>query len=144
MVIAGFNDPKLADAAGTTKQQIFKLRKGQRKLTVEWARRLAPHLGLRWEALVEGPQDNGDADLLELQSSYDTLPQDARTTLLAVARSLVAAHGVTQDQPPGAPSNQPPGTKVPPRPFVGEGVAQDQSDDVCHKVVRIPHRRPGS
>lgn len=37
---------QLADLVGTSQPQIKRLEKGQRKLTKEWAERLAPHLGL--------------------------------------------------------------------------------------------------
>jgi len=60
MAQAKVNDPQLAEAAGTTKQQIFKLRRGERKLTVEWARRLAPHLKMPWRALIDGPATNAE------------------------------------------------------------------------------------
>lgn len=65
---AGVNDPQLAGAVGASKQQIFNLRHGARKLTVEWAKRLAPHLGISWETLVTGveprptvPRPNAEA-----------------------------------------------------------------------------------
>jgi len=51
---AGMTDPDLAARAGTTKQQIFKLRRGERKLTVDWAHRLAPHLGASLPELLLG------------------------------------------------------------------------------------------
>lgn len=60
MKAAGLNDPQLAKATGTTKQQIFKLRRGERKMTVEWARRLAPRLGVSWQDVIE-PDDPREA-----------------------------------------------------------------------------------
>ncbi|MBS1037195.1 LexA family transcriptional regulator [Gluconobacter cerinus] len=47
-------DPELGRRADTSKQQIFKLRKGERKMSREWAERLAPHLGVTWPELMEG------------------------------------------------------------------------------------------
>jgi len=41
----GLTTQQLADLAGTSQGQIVKLEKGLRKLTKEWAERLAPHLG---------------------------------------------------------------------------------------------------
>ena len=46
------DDPTLAEGAGTSKQQIFKLRHGQRKLTRKWAEKLAPHLGVTWPEVM--------------------------------------------------------------------------------------------
>lgn len=43
---------QLADFAGTSQPQIKRLEKGQRKLTKEWAERLAPYLGTTPEALL--------------------------------------------------------------------------------------------
>lgn len=48
---SGLSDPDLARLAGTSKQQIFKLRTGQRSVSVEWAKILAPHLGVSWQDL---------------------------------------------------------------------------------------------
>ena len=42
----------LGEMAGTTAQQIERLEKGQRKLTKEWAERLAPHLGMEASDLL--------------------------------------------------------------------------------------------
>lgn len=47
----GLNDPELARLVGTSKQQIFKFRAGQRSVSVAWARLLAPHLGASWQDL---------------------------------------------------------------------------------------------
>lgn len=44
--------PALAGAVGTSKQQIHKLRIGERKLTRGWAERLAPHLGVTWPEVM--------------------------------------------------------------------------------------------
>lgn len=48
----GLTDPSLAELAGTSKQQIFKLRRGERELDQGWAERLAPHLGTAWPSLL--------------------------------------------------------------------------------------------
>jgi transcriptional regulator with XRE-family HTH domain len=42
---AGLNQQQLADLADTSNPQIGRLENGERKLTKEWAERLAPHLG---------------------------------------------------------------------------------------------------
>ncbi|UTO29099.1 LexA family protein [Bartonella harrusi] len=43
----GLTQVKLAEKAGTTQPQIKRLEKGERKLTKEWAEKLAPHLGVK-------------------------------------------------------------------------------------------------
>lgn len=50
----GLSMPKLATLANTSPQQIDRLEKGERKLTKEWALRLAPHLGITPEELLFG------------------------------------------------------------------------------------------
>lgn len=44
----------LGALAGTSQQQIERLEKGGRKMTKEWAERLAPHLGVAPESLIFG------------------------------------------------------------------------------------------
>lgn len=65
----GLTDPALAEMAGTTKQTIYKLRKGKQRLSKEWAMRLAPHLHADWHELL-GRQPEPD------QSDFDTDPRD--------------------------------------------------------------------
>lgn len=43
---AGLSRSALATAASTSQQQIARLESGERKLTTQWAERLAPHLGV--------------------------------------------------------------------------------------------------
>ncbi|MEJ0015681.1 MAG: helix-turn-helix transcriptional regulator [Acetobacteraceae bacterium] len=91
MAAAGLTDPALAELAGTSKQQIFKLRRGERKLTVEWAHRLAPHLGIGWQDLVEADPTTTPGRN-ELFAAFEALDDDGRRLLLEVARSLAATH----------------------------------------------------
>jgi transcriptional regulator with XRE-family HTH domain len=51
---AGLNMAELARLAGTTRQQIERLETGQRKLSAEWARRLAPHVKASPQQLLFG------------------------------------------------------------------------------------------
>lgn len=97
MARVAFTDPELADAAGTTKQQIHKLRHGERKLTVQWAKRLAPILGFTWQELIEGPSEAADPRRAALLAAYDSLDPRDRETLLRVAESL------RRDDSPSAP-----------------------------------------
>lgn len=97
MARVAFTDPELADAAGTTKQQIHKLRHGERKLTVQWAKRLALILGFTWQELIEGPSEAADPRRAALLAAYDSLDPRDRETLLRVAESL------RRDDSPSAP-----------------------------------------
>ncbi|MEM8812493.1 MAG: helix-turn-helix transcriptional regulator [Pseudomonadota bacterium] len=51
---------QLASLIGTSQAQIYRLENSERKLTVEWAQRLAPALGLSVEALLLD-RDDGNA-----------------------------------------------------------------------------------
>jgi plasmid maintenance system antidote protein VapI len=95
------NDPGLAELANTTRQQIHKLRHGDRKLTVQWAKRLAPHLKCTWQELVEEtptPVDQGRVDLL---AAYDRMNAEERRAIVTLANG-VAHRGNSEDPSPGA------------------------------------------
>ncbi|MDQ1081425.1 XRE family transcriptional regulator [Pseudoroseomonas cervicalis] len=49
---AGLSQGRLAEAAGTSTQQISKLENGERRLSREWAMRLAPALNTTWWELL--------------------------------------------------------------------------------------------
>jgi transcriptional regulator with XRE-family HTH domain len=86
MARAELNDPQLAEAVGTTRQQIHKLRHGERKLTVEWAKRLAPILEVSWQELITGsPPDPAERELVGAYRSADDM---GREMLLRFARAL--------------------------------------------------------
>lgn len=89
MKAAKMTDPRLAGLAGTTKQQIFKLRRGERKLTVEWAQRLAHHLGTEWFDLIVQQQPLADQPRAELLAAYDAMDSEQRRALVVVAKSMV-------------------------------------------------------
>lgn len=96
MTRAGINDPKLAEAVGSTRQQIHKLRHGDRKLTVQWAKRLAPKLDCTWQELIEGPLAPVDTRRVDLLAIFDAMDDRERDRLLRVAQSLRV------DDPPAA------------------------------------------
>jgi hypothetical protein len=87
MARVGMADPQLAALAETTKQQIHKLRHGQRQLTVQWAKRLAPHLDCSWQELIEGPLNPIDALRAELLRAFENMAQRDRERLVEVARN---------------------------------------------------------
>jgi transcriptional regulator with XRE-family HTH domain len=90
MALARITDPQLAAAAGTTKQQIFKLRRGERKMTVQWAKRLAPYLEVTWQELIEGPAPPTVRSRVELLEIFDVVDEQGKEMLLRLARSLRA------------------------------------------------------
>jgi hypothetical protein len=102
MVRVAMTDPQLAALAETTKQQIHKLRHGQRKLTVQWAKRLAPHLDSTWQELVEGPLDPIDALRAELLRAFENMNQRDRERLVEVARNWELAPQRTTGNAKGA------------------------------------------
>lgn len=55
MTSLNMSSPALADRAGTSRQQIHKLRTGERTVTREWAERLAPWLKTNWLQLMARP-----------------------------------------------------------------------------------------
>jgi hypothetical protein len=52
---AGMGAARLAALAGTNRQQIHKLARGERQLTMIWAKRLAEPLGTTWHELLGAP-----------------------------------------------------------------------------------------
>ena len=86
----GLTDPELARELGISKQQIFNLRRGHRKLTVEWAKRLAPPLGMSWQELITGaPSASFDQARADLLAAYDAMDDEQRRALLAMAQIVV-------------------------------------------------------
>lgn len=70
---AGFTQAELAELAGTTGATINKLETGTRKLTMEWAQRLAPHLSVPPLALFPATVSpyggiDGDPNFVAVQS----------------------------------------------------------------------------
>lgn len=54
----GIKDAQLARESGENRQTIGRLRKGTTDMSVEWAAKLAPHLGVEPENLLFGPASN--------------------------------------------------------------------------------------
>ena len=111
--------------------EIHKLRHGERKLTVQWAKRLASKLDCTWQELIEGPAEPEDPQRAALFTAYNSLDQRDRDTLLRVAESL------RRDDPPVTPiphQERPP----PPRPRSGGSVIENSNAGDCAKVVRWP------
>lgn len=85
MLRVGISGPRLADLAGTSKQQVHKLRHGNRKMTREWAERIAPHLGvdwpevIGWEGAAPGAPPDGRPSLTDVLAAIGQRTQWART-----------------------------------------------------------------
>lgn len=54
----GLTQPRLAEAMGTTKNQLIKLEKGDRRLTDDWIRRAAQALGVPNSAIIDEPVED--------------------------------------------------------------------------------------
>jgi hypothetical protein len=127
-------DPALAKKLDISKQQIFNLRRWHRKLTVEWAKQLAPHLDVSWERLITGSPSPVDQDEVLLLAAFKALDQRDRQMAVRVLQNM------KRDDPPAASprSNGP----DPPRPFVmGGRVTEKRNEEDCHPVVQLPVRR---
>lgn len=88
----GLSLAALAKAAGTTKAQIQKLERGDRRLSLEWMERLADALAVKPSDLLpesavscqHGPEER---EILEIVSK---LPQGERVTIVRMAVELMA------------------------------------------------------
>ena len=91
MAERGVENHQLAASAGTSRQAIYKLRKGLTRMLPHWAKRLAPHLGLEWQELVEGKPAEVDAERDTLMAMFAAMTAKQRQALITVAN--VIAHG---------------------------------------------------
>jgi hypothetical protein len=91
---------ELAARAGTSRQAIYKLRKGLTRMLPHWAKRLAPHLDVSWQELVEGVPTNVDTDRADLLAAYEAMDDEQRQALLAMAK-VIARREKAQDARPG-------------------------------------------
>ncbi|WCA57796.1 helix-turn-helix domain-containing protein [Agrobacterium tumefaciens] len=62
----GLSQPELARRVGTSQPQILRLEKSQRKLSKEWAEKLAPHLGVTAEELMFGKPQEAAVEIVGL------------------------------------------------------------------------------
>lgn len=130
---SGLNDPKLADRLEISKQQVFNLRRGHRKLTVEWAKRIAPHLGVSWQELITGSPDPWRKQArIDLLAAFDAMNDERRRALLATAKELMPTplQGGAPESPAAA-RPQPRGGAPPPRPTLGGRVHENPVRAEC-------------
>lgn len=93
----GMSQPALARLAGTSQQQIDRLEKGQRGLTLAWARRLAPLLGVAPREL-QPAEGYDDVPILGHVGADETVVLD-----VAATDPALAPERETADAPPGEP-----------------------------------------
>jgi plasmid maintenance system antidote protein VapI len=82
MTELGIENHQLATKAATSRQTIHKLRRGITRMLPDWAKRLAPHLGVTWEELITGPAAPGDPARADLLAAYDAMDEEKRRALL--------------------------------------------------------------
>ena len=87
---------KLADLVGCTHSTIDKFEKGATTLTVEWAMRIAPALGVHWTALFEDSPAHLDARLAELNELTARLKPDQIPLVVQLLRQLTDEHQLKQ------------------------------------------------
>ena len=93
----GLTGGQLAEMVGTSAQQISRLETGDRKLTIGWIQKLAPHLGISvGELLIVGagiPPEKGrfidDAEALALLGLYESLPHEERIRMVAIQNAAI-------------------------------------------------------
>ncbi|ALE03425.1 hypothetical protein PU02_0676 [Bartonella ancashensis] len=77
----GLSTKKLAELAETSQAQISRLESGHRKLTKEWAIRLAPHLAITPKQLMFAEQTANSLDE-QIQNMLEHLSHDKKVKLL--------------------------------------------------------------
>ena len=164
MTELGMENHELAAKAKTNRQSIYKLRNGNTRMLPHWAKRLAPHLGVSWQDLVDGPTSPVEQTRAELLTIYDSINDEQRRALMVSARAMSAQN--TGELPPvrinrlmghvpldeldiGAleqelaallaalRKRQAELNRPPPRPFQGGSVTENSVED-CRRVVTIP------
>jgi hypothetical protein len=95
MTQRGLENHELATQAGTSRQAVWKLRNGYTRMLPDWAKRVAPHLGVTWQELVDGVTTPADQGRAEWIAAYDALDDEQRRALLTVATGMIR-----RDSPP--------------------------------------------
>jgi transcriptional regulator with XRE-family HTH domain len=91
----------LATAAGTTKAQIQKLERGERRLSLEWMEKLARAMNVKISDLLPGNEITcqhtaAETEILEI---VQRLPEDDRFLLVRIAKELLGAPRQTAEAP---------------------------------------------
>lgn len=86
---ADLSQQKLADKIGTSQSQIDRLEKGLRKMTPQWAKRLAPALECHWlELMDETPPAQLEPQEAALLGRVRELAETDRETVYRIAEAL--------------------------------------------------------
>ena len=95
---------QVADATGTTHQQIQRLELGERQLTEFWMKRISPVFGCLPGDLMLGGRTTGTGDQCEaLVACYYKMTPENRTRLLDIAKILAhPPHIETKEEPDSA------------------------------------------
>jgi DNA-binding XRE family transcriptional regulator len=110
MAERGMANHQLAKAIDEQRQSIWKLRKGVTRMLPHWAKRIAPHLGVDWQELIEGTSAPADARRIRVNASYDAMSEAAKRLYDELGIRLASSG---QSDPPPA---DPPPNPTPPRP----------------------------
>ncbi|GAB6854421.1 helix-turn-helix domain-containing protein [Asaia astilbis] len=89
----GVSQKELADLAGTSKQQIWKLENAKVSLKPEWAERLSPHLSVTpaWLLMIDAGQTDLPPAAPDDQRIKDALHAKQEKVLLGIWRHLSLA-----------------------------------------------------
>lgn len=85
----GYTLAEMARRVGTTKAQIQKLEKGERRLSLEWMTKIAIALDLRVTDLIPLEDTYKDADEQAILDVVNLLPTGDRLALVQFAKELV-------------------------------------------------------
>ena len=124
MTELGLANHQLAAKVGTSRQTIYKLRNGITRMLPDWARRIAPFLGVAWQELVDGAPSPLDQEQAELLAAFDAMDPEQRKALLTMAK------GVVRREPTREAASAPPAKQ----PAVGRAVSVTQERAGQRKV----------
>lgn len=87
----GWTQDQLAEAAGTSFQQVSRLENGTRRLTVEWMQRIAKALGVHPAALLADQPPNSDSLAKDAEHAllirlWDMLDLSEKRMIASIAR----------------------------------------------------------
>jgi transcriptional regulator with XRE-family HTH domain len=88
----------MAKKIGTSRQEIYKLRKGLTRVLPDWAKRLAPHLGVSWDELIDGSQASTSTDGDEAPSGLDPSAYETRQAFAVALRIARLGYGRETNQ----------------------------------------------
>lgn len=83
-----FSQDELGEMIGTSQAQVQRLETGERKLTIEWAEKIATALLCNVTQLYYGPDESSDPTERKLLEAYRNLPEAQRETVLNMADYL--------------------------------------------------------